>query len=444
MGKKESTDIWEVSVGSAIRQKTAQLQGRMARYDWVQGRRRLAFALVCGLLCGLANIVLCRSVSWIGELWRAFPWMSALLPALGLLEIALYRALRLPMNLTPGFDGLIDSMKSRRRFPVREGIAVFLGTLMSLAGGASVGPDSASKHLGASVGTLLLPWFSLEEDDGEPAWAWACACGLTACFSALLCAPLGVFAYLVEHLRAHRIALRHLPTVLLSCLIGAAFARPLNLQIATPFVGVQGATPVDLWAVCLVAVACAVAGACFGTGVRCLELVRDRLGRSPMKCLLAGAALVTLALLLIPKLATWAGLGTQLVMPALAHAEPSWGFAYKLLLTIVCLGFGLRGGEVTIMFVVGPSRLLYRGPFGSQSLDLRRPRHGGALRRGAGLPYLGHAYWLRVLWLGVCALDRSLRGGGPRLGKGHRATFPLPAAYSVAFRCAHEMLFRVA
>lgn len=353
MGKKESTDIWEVSVGSAIRQKTAQLQGRMARYDWVQGRRRLAFALVCGLLCGLANIVLCRSVSWIGELWRAFPWMSALLPALGLLEIALYRALRLPMNLTPGFDGLINSMKSRRRFPVREGIAVFLGTLMSLAGGASVGPDSASKHLGASVGTLLLPWFSLEEDDGEPAWAWACSCGLAACFSALLCAPLGVFAYLVEHLHAHRIALRHLPTVLLSCLIGAAFARPLNLQIATPFVGVQGATPVDLWAVCLVAVACAVAGACFGTGVHCLELVRDRLGRSPMKCLLAGAALVTLALLLIPKLAAWAGLGTQLVKPALAHAEPSWGFAYKLLLTIVCLGFGLRGGEVTIMFVVG-------------------------------------------------------------------------------------------
>lgn len=353
MGKKEPTDTWEVTVGSALRQKIAQLQGRLARHDWAQERRRLAFALVCGLLCGLANIVLCRSVSWIGELWRAFPWMSALLPALGLLEIVLYRALRLPMSLTPGFDSLIDSMKSRRRFPVREGIGVFLGTLMSLAGGASVGPDSASKHLGASVGTLLLPWFSLKEDDGEPAWAWACACGLAACFSALLCAPLGVFAYLVEHLHAHRITLRHLPAVLLSCLIAAAFARPLNQQLATPYVGVQEAAPVDLWAVCLVAAACAAAGACFGAGVRCLELVRDKLGRSPAKCLPTGAVLVTLALLLIPALAAWAGLGTQLVSPALAHAQPSWGFAYKLLLTIVCLGFGLRGGEVTVMFVVG-------------------------------------------------------------------------------------------
>ena len=340
-------------MGPAFHFTAAHLKERLAHYNWTQGCRRLAFALVCGLLCGLANIVLCHGVSWAGELWRAFPWMSALLPALGLLEIALYRAVHLPMNLTPGFDGLIDSMKSQRRFPIREGIAVFLGTLMSLAGGASVGPDSASKHLGASVGTLLFPWFSLDDEDGEPAWAWATACGLAACFSALLCAPLGVFAYLLEHLHAHRITVRHLPTILLSCLVAAAFARPMNLQLATPYVGVQLATPVDLWAAILVAMACAVAGACFGTGVHCLELVRNKLGRSPLKCLLAGAVLVTLALLLIPGLTTWAGLGTQLVVPALMHPQPSWGFAYKLLLTILCLGFGLRGGEVTIMFVVG-------------------------------------------------------------------------------------------
>ena len=329
------------------------LRQRLRAYDWAMGGRRVAFAAVCGVLCGLANTVLCLTVSWAGDVWRAWPWLSAALPAIGALEVALFRRARVTMDLRPGFNGLMKDMGADRRFPTREGPVVLAGTLMSLAGGAPVGPDSAAKHLGASVGAAVLPWFSIDDDNGEPAYDWAVACGLSACFSALLCAPLGVFAYLVEHLRAHGTTVRHLPTVLLSCFVAAGFARPMDLQIHTPFVGARTLTGPDLWGAVAVAMAAAVAGSCFVAGVHGLERVRKRMGRSPMRCLVAGGAVVGAALLLVPGLIRWGGLGTGLVAPVLRDAQGGWGFALKLALTVTCLGFGLRGGEVTPMFVIG-------------------------------------------------------------------------------------------
>lgn len=329
------------------------LRQRLRAYDWAMGGRRVAFAAVCGVLCGLANTVLCLTVSWAGDVWRAWPWLSAALPAIGALEVALFRRARVTMDLRPGFNGLMKDMGADRRFPTREGPVVLAGTLMSLAGGAPVGPDSAAKHLGASVGAAVLPWFSIDDDNGEPAYDWAVACGLSACFSALLCAPLGVFAYLVEHLRAHGTTVRHLPTVLLSCFVAAGFARPMDLQIHTPFVGARTLTGPDLWGAVAVAMAAAVAGSCFVAGVHGLERVRKRMGRSPMRCLVAGGAVVGAALLLVPGLIRWGGLGTGLVVPVLRDAQGGWGFALKLALTVTCLGFGLRGGEVTPMFVIG-------------------------------------------------------------------------------------------
>lgn len=329
------------------------LRRRLQAYDWAMGSRRVAFAVVCGVLCGLANTVLCLTVSWAGDVWRAWPWLSAALPAIGALEVALFRKARVTMDLRPGFNGLMRDMGADRRFPTREGPVVLAGTLMSLAGGAPVGPDSAAKHLGASVGAAVLPWFSIDDDNGRPAYDWAVACGLSACFSALLCAPLGVFAYLVEHLRAHGTTVRHLPTVLLSCFVAAGFARPMDLQMHTPFVGARALTSPDLWGAVAVAVAAAVAGSCFVVGVHCLERVRVRMGRSPMRCLVAGGAVVGAVLLLVPGLLRWGGLGTGLVVPVLQDAQGGWGFALKLALTVTCLGFGLRGGEVTPMFVIG-------------------------------------------------------------------------------------------
>lgn len=63
--------------------------------------------------------------------------------------------------------------------------------------------------------------------------------------------------------------------------------------------------------------------------------------------------MVGAALLLVPGLIRWGGLGTGLVVLVLRDAQGGWGFALKLALTVTCLGFGLRGGEVTPMFVIG-------------------------------------------------------------------------------------------
>jgi H+/Cl- antiporter ClcA len=47
------------------------------------------------------------------------------------------------------------------------------------------------------------------------------------------------------------------------------------------------------------------------------------------------------------------GLGLPLIADAFDHALPPWEFALKLLATVVSLGSGFKGGEVTPLFAIG-------------------------------------------------------------------------------------------
>lgn len=329
------------------------LKDRWEAYDWSVGRRRLAFAAVCAVICALANAVLCLTVAWAGDLWRGHRWLTLLLPVLTAASVLLYDRLGLTYHFRPGYAGLARSMEDDARVLARTGPAMLAGTLLTLLGGGSVGPDAAAKHLGASVGNAILPWFSLPDEKDVPAKRFATACGLAACFSALLCSPLGIFAYTVEHLRANKIVVRHLPTILVSCLIAAALARPAGLQIQTPFVGARAFSAGDAWGAVVVALFCGVFGTAFLVAVGAFQRVRERFSLGAYKSVVAASIFIAALLLLVPGLDRLGGLGTNLVLPVLEHGEAGWAFLIKLALTAVCLGFAMRGGEVTVMFVVG-------------------------------------------------------------------------------------------
>jgi H+/Cl- antiporter ClcA len=49
----------------------------------------------------------------------------------------------------------------------------------------------------------------------------------------------------------------------------------------------------------------------------------------------------------------YTGLGLPLIADAFEHALPPWEFAAKLLATVVSLGSGFKGGEVTPLFAIG-------------------------------------------------------------------------------------------
>lgn len=230
-----------------------------------------------------------------------------------------------------------------------------VGTALSLLGGASVGPDAAAKHLGASIGDGVVRFFGIADDDGVPGSAntFGAATGIAACFSALLCSPLGIFLYVLEHLRSGGVPIRHRPTMLLSCIVAVAMVEPLNLRMPLPEVPLERFQWDQVPAIAVLVLIVAVVGIFFNRSIGFLDRhVRGRLKGPYTSVLLASAVLIALYTL-VPGATDWSGIGQWLIQPALTHPVAGWDFLLKLLFTAFCLGMGICGGEVTVIFVTG-------------------------------------------------------------------------------------------
>lgn len=348
--------FWRALRAHGLRDAIGSARQRLAAYDWHQCLLRLLFAVVIGALAGLACVGICVCVRGSNELWQRVPGMFWLLPTLGMASVALYRALGLKAYLppSPGDDHLVAHMRADTPVKAATGLGMVGGTCLSLMGGASVGPDAAVKQFGAALGGIVgRVFWRNERHRPKGAMRFATAAGLGACFSALLVSPLGVFAYTVEMARYHDVRIGRWPTLLVACCVAAAVAEPFGCGLSVPS---PGAFPTDgraLVMVMVVGVACAVAGTFYRLLVKGLKQgVRRRIGR-PWLSILVGCVAVAAVNLFVPGAADLTGVGTRLLPGAFGGTAQSLGFLGKICLTALALGFGLRGGEVTPLFVMG-------------------------------------------------------------------------------------------
>ena len=90
----------------------------------------------------------------------------------------------------------------------------------------------------------------------------------------------------------------------------------------------------------------------FGTGLRLARrVVRHRIGR-PLIAAAAGGLLFA-GIVLAFGWQAFEGTGMPLLRGALAGHAGGADFAVKAALTVLALGFGLKGGEIMPMFTVG-------------------------------------------------------------------------------------------
>ena len=175
---------------------------------------------------------------------------------------------------------------------------------------------------------------------------------MAACFGALFFAPLGSTMFVLELARFDRTVARHVPTLLLASFAAFSIARLTGIGDVIPRVAV----PVFSWplvAQCvLVGLACGAAGTVFGTGLRLARrVVRRRVGR-PLVAAVAGGLLFA-GIVLAFGWQGFEGTGMPLLRGALAGHAGGADFAVKAGLTVLALGFGLKGGEIMPMFTVG-------------------------------------------------------------------------------------------
>jgi H+/Cl- antiporter ClcA len=326
----------------------------MWRLNWQQVFKHFAFALVTGVVCALASVVLCLCVQGTFWLFKQNWLLVWLLPIIGLAELALYKELDLPLDLSTRH--VIKLMRNDKQISHKLAPGILLGTCMSMLCGGSVGKEAGALQMGASLGSLIARPFKLKsvyvKNKDESMAGYVSAAAMAATFSALFFAPLGSAMLVMELSRFKKSINKHIVSILLACFTSCVLARFIGIGdiVTSPQV-----PPLD-W-ICvgeciIIGVACALGGALFASAIDWTHDLTWRINKNFYVWVVVGG-LTFATLVSIFGWQNFCGSGGDILNAALAGSYAPADFAIKALLTLLCLGFWFKGGEIMPSLCIG-------------------------------------------------------------------------------------------
>ncbi len=310
-------------------------------------------AAVIGVVAGFGSVVLNVCADQAAMCYQEHQWLVFFLPLIGLVEVKLYQACHLAF--TTGTVSVIALQRKSLPIPLLLAPAILACSVLTLLGGGSVGKEAAALQMGASLACAIGALRSHFTCFGTiHRYDVAILCGSAAAFSSLLRAPIAAFLFVIEVARPthHPIKMRHVIAILLASLLGYAVARgcgepALGLTITPSILApTVGATAVF-------APLAACVGIAFVLLLRLVHTVAHTWIQRPWVRVLCGAGLV-IVLYLTMGLADYGGTGDVQITAALQGSTSySWGFALKAVVTIACLSFGIKDGEIMPCMAIG-------------------------------------------------------------------------------------------
>lgn len=302
-----------------------------------------------GLLTGCAGALFLYLLEHATAYRVAQPQIVWLLPLAGLVLGWAFQAFG--QRVIAGNNLVLDTYHDGGpNLPLRMGPMVLLGTVWSHLFGASVGREGTGVQMGASLADSVASWAKADPRLRSQLIAAGLAAGLASVFGT----PLAGLVFGLEVALLGELDTAALVPALFAALLADWCTRAFPIHhIVFPQLDPIHLDPLTLLRLAALACAVAATGWVFIEGVHALKARAARwLPSLPLR-LAAGGALVVLLWQCFGA-GDYLGLSTPLISQALGPAAPpAWAFALKLLLTIVSLGFGFIGGEVTPLFVSG-------------------------------------------------------------------------------------------
>ncbi|MDO8040487.1 voltage-gated chloride channel family protein [Janthinobacterium sp. SUN137] len=329
----------------------------------------LLLASVVAVLAGSASAAFLFALDWATRTRLAHAWLIWLLPVAGFAVGWLY--LRYGSSVEGGANLLIDEIHDPKKIiPLRMAPLVLGGTVVSHLFGASVGREGTAVQMGGALADQLTRMFRLNNEDRRI----ILMAGISAGFASVFGTPLAGALFGLEVLAIGRLRYE----AMLPCLAAAVIADQVVLlwgpllHIAHTHYAVPLTPAISAWtlsAMVIAGVLFGVTGKVFAQATHGLSaLMKRKIAYAPLRPLIGGLV-VALAVWLLGT-DRYIGLGIPTIVDALKEALPAWDFLGKMAFTIVSLGTGFKGGEVTPLFFIGATLGNALGPLLHQPVTL--------------------------------------------------------------------------
>lgn len=302
-----------------------------------------------GLSSGILSALFLALLSSLQNLTSQSVIRFYFLPLLGVAMVYIYR--RWGRQAEGGSNLLIESYRENKNIlPTNMTPLVLISTIMSHAGGGSVGREGTAIQMGGAVSATFAKIFKID----IKFYRCLLLCGIASGFGSVFGVPLAGTIFAFEFVNFKAFNIYNFCACLFASVLGHLVVLSLGIthyKSQTPFVWDLSMKEVG-WVI--------VAGIVFGLAarlfVRSTELFKKALHggiKNPYLLVFLGTSLLSTMFILTTDLQKYASLSLPLLREADANPVSKFDWLLKSVFTSWSLAVGLKGGEVTPLLVIG-------------------------------------------------------------------------------------------
>lgn len=310
-----------------------------------------ALAALVGVMAGSASALFLVVLELATNTRLVHPWLIWLLPVAGFAVGWLY--LRLGASVEAGNNLLIDEIHDPKRVvPLRMAPLVLLGTVVTHLFGGSAGREGTAVQMGGALADQLTHVFRLSGEQRRV----VLMSGIAAGFASVFGTPLAGAVFGLEVLAIGRLRYDALLPCLVAALVGDAVTRAWGVHhtvyTIAPTAFAPSITLAGGFSAAVAGVLCGLIGMAFAQATHATSaFMKRRIAYAPLRPF-AGGVLVAVAATMLGT-PQYLGLGIPTIVDAFHTSLPWYEFLGKTIFTVITLGAGFKGGEVTPLFYIG-------------------------------------------------------------------------------------------
>jgi len=313
--------------------------------------RWLLLCAIVAIVAGSASALFLFALDWATRTRSLQPGLIWGLPLAGFTMGWIY--LKWGQSVDAGHNLLIGEIHSpQHTVPLRMAPLILGSTVISHLFGASVGREGTAVQMGGALADQLTPIFKLSTAQRQV----VLMAGISAGFASVFGTPLAGALFALEVLAGPAL-LRMRWIALPPCIVAAFAADQVGLwwgvhhTVYTVSV-IPSLTAWGLASVILAGGVFGLTGRVFAWSAHTLSAqFKQWLAYPPLRALIGGVVIT--AIVVWGHAERYIGLGIPVILESFDQPLAPWDFAAKLAMTVLSLGSGFKGGEVTPLFYIG-------------------------------------------------------------------------------------------